>query len=1072
MCRYVWERKQLDSAYSKRRYIYIYHSICQHGELTRVTYCDKAIALGLPKLYAWYLSTRSKPRTDLSSDDHSPDSASDDNLSSTTFGVSSFLAPTPSANKNSFSQSHTQQQHHTTMSTLTPLEPGNSHNRHLGVVEPGDSTTRHLDLIPRSALEPRTHPTSANGHGDRVSQPQVSGYHNVNIDIPLDAAPLLSMEASHDGMLTKLVAQLESHPTDSYAFIVTHEHSSYVSSVSTRPLIGAEESTVPKLSDGHDTIPQCQHSARNTEAKSTSPRKPIPSQWISKSTGPSLATAQRAKDRSHKKGSQSGSPIEVKTLRGTRSSVDLKGPSCAEAATFLTKEALDAVEKNLTSPISHHSASKLHGSSSKPTWHSPGTPPLRSSPSQQITVKDRLSATKAGLLSAISTHSRAPSSIAVSTGANSFYTAEGSPVRSPVSTELSFCSAAETLDDNDIPQLDLYADSNIKQDERDADATPLAMLKTTTSTIGRKKSKPQLALRTSLSYMLPAGASSRAKSVKSVMGTSTTDMSAPSQTSPRQPSRIPRVIATSDSASARAATRSSALKQTQPPHTRAPKAKAHREHSLPTTPPSSSPRHVRTLNSSGTTPILAFKASRDDVDAVCATPKSLTTDITSLQTHPDSVNQYSIEDKRVAGLEASHTLRGVLAITPLAPALTDPVPNDSAIIYSRKKPGTSGTMLNRLNILSPLIVMMAHTVKLGTLHLNNRCEDAMAGGQSDPSTSKSEAMPSRGRSQEYIPNVRKQVQSEQSALSSLGSDLRATAPAFVPQLPESKRSANPVHGASLPEQSETFPTDFSSVDRNGIPWLYYMYPIQFAYDQGFRNGRTKSPRKFKPKKQRQSLSLEPHQHQPQQTTSPSTEAVSIAVPATHYTQRQSSAELMPPPPVPTDRRRDKTPHTELPQHTSSEPTSEVSPACDDTSSPFSTQLDIIAQQSSVGNTMPINSSRYSNIDLTTVRNVGLPFPQPNFRPPTYYTIPYRHNRHHYRSGGNGLYGGRGCVGIPMHATAPFPDPVAPQGRPLHSNVLNQPRGFAIGSESCGFVDIAVAAERGGGEACNTCAPDH
>ena len=95
--------------------------------------------------------------------------------------------------------------------------------------------------------------------------------------------------------------------------------------------------------------------------------------------------------------------------------------------------------------------------------------------------------------------------------------------------------------------------------------------------------------------------------------------------------------------------------------------------------------------------------------------------------------------------------------------------------------------------------------------------------------------------------------------------------------------------------------------------------------------------------------------------------------------------------------------------------------------------------------------------------------------PTYYTIPRRGNR--YRHPGNGLYGGRGnAAGIPIDATAPFPNPVAPQGRVAQNQAeggnSTDYSGYTIGREACGMIQIDRAGEQIGLLACNACDPDH
>ncbi|KAF1936648.1 hypothetical protein EJ02DRAFT_459372 [Clathrospora elynae] len=142
--------------------------------------------------------------------------------------------------------------------------------------------------------------------------------------------------------------------------------------------------------------------------------------------------------------------------------------------------------------------------------------------------------------------------------------------------------------------------------------------------------------------------------------------------------------------------------------------------------------------------------------------------------------------------------------------------------------------------------------------------------------------------------------------------------------------------------------------------------------------------------------------------------------------------------------------------------------------PLANQLNMIAEQNALSNCTNSNALRHFNVNLTSVRNVGFPSGPRNIQPPTYYTVP-RHG--HRNNRGNGLYGGRGnAAGVPIDATAPPPNPTPPQGRQdqaqTYGTVPVDYSGYTIGKESCGLVNITVATERGGGEPCNACAPDH
>jgi hypothetical protein len=114
-------------------------------------------------------------------------------------------------------------------------------------------------------------------------------------------------------------------------------------------------------------------------------------------------------------------------------------------------------------------------------------------------------------------------------------------------------------------------------------------------------------------------------------------------------------------------------------------------------------------------------------------------------------------------------------------------------------------------------------------------------------------------------------------------------------------------------------------------------------------------------------------------------------------------------------------------------------------SPFAAQKALIDRHIPYPNAR-VTEVPISGIDITTIRNVGLPSTR----------------RRTHRSD-NGLYSyrGRGVPGLRMADTIPFPPPVAPQGRPVQS----------AGEEACGRIDIVYAMERIGGEACLECEVD-
>jgi hypothetical protein len=1026
------------------------------------------------------------------------------------------------------------------MSTLTPSDAGRPQHWDVVIQERDDQPSRQAAFIPRSALLNGLPTGRVSNINSANSLLDTQGYSNVNIDIPLNTQSSLHMELTHDGKVTELVARFESYYTGySDASEESHDDDTHASSIAAdhpnepeagtvrRPPNEPEAGTVRRPPNEHIELEPTAHTVGHA---GQSPRKQLPAQWMPKSSAPKLATAQRAKERTHKKGSESGSPIETRTLRGTRSSVELGKMHGREGATYLTKEALAAVETSVTSPTSPLSPSRTHGSPSKRLWNSPTGSPLRSSTRQHPTFSIKMSPTKSTHLHADSVsaaHSRTSSSVA-----NSFRTAEGSPVRSPASTEASFQSAAENSD-TDVPSFDLYADSYDKQVLPGSGSPRASTMKAKTE--GKASSmKPNLAFKTP---MADAG-SNNSQNSTATLTSATSDGDTYMSNSPWSPdpsvreSRIPRIggVTSKIAVPAQNATlkRAQSVKNlatkvkilqnmhAEPHEIALPGTPAH-EVPLPETPAPGARPHVRTLNSSGATPIISrashtecshhgpddtFEPTPDDerqVHAHVGSAKRIA-DTSATERHIDVlVADLVPEQIDTLGLEALQLGRTPDAIPlPLSGRNSrvasnatvratqdpsDPVLMDPSIIYSRKKSGAFGTVLARPLITVPtIIVMVTHTLPIGTLHLNTDQDTAATNQSSDAANNGS---PVRGRRDWYVPNVRRQADSEHSTRSSMGSDLRADAPAFVPSVATNAEPTttptNPApEGTTLVSlaslQDRPGLPDVAMLDPDGLPFLWYMFQAQFAYEQGFRNGRLRSPKKFKPKKQRSSVSS-PADAQPQ----PFNRAVPIVGPnstsphSIAAKQRMTSAELMPPPPLPVNRRQ----HQEDNLRENSHPSMQNQPETPEaTNQPFSSQLNFIAEQAALRNRTNThhNPPRHFNvgIDLTTVRNVGLPSGPRNMMPhgPTYYTVP-RHRRHP----NNGLYSGRGnAVGIPMDATAPFPNPVPPQGRLDHGQIQGGVQdsfgGHTIGKEACGTVNLAVATELMSGAACNACAPDH
>ncbi|KAG9193067.1 hypothetical protein G6011_03102 [Alternaria panax] len=1036
-------------------YHYSYVSTCRHAEFTRISYCNNAIALDLPR-----------------TDSHLPDDQSANDNSDAQSGSSAHL-PASSVNNSSSSHSqshpHTQQQHQSqhnnNMSTITPPEAGRAPTWDALVQERDAQAHHQTAFIPRSAPVdgPCARQITLNDASPVLNR---QGNSNVDIDIPLNTRSSLHMEVTHDGKVLELVARFESYSGHSDACEGFHDEP-------VDPTTGLQTTAV-HLQEQADH----QYAGHTFGAAGHSPRKSIPTQWLPKSTGPSLATAQRAKARTSKNSWDIDSPDEVKTLRGTRSSTDLGRTHGKEGALYLTKEALAAVNSTIASPTSPLSPSRLHGSPTKRPWNSPTGSTLRSSVRQK-NLSLRISRTKSTHLNTepiSAAHSRAPSSVATSTGRVLFHTAEGSPVRSPASTEHSFQSAAENPEDLDAPSFDLKANSDDEQIHHDSSSPRSA----TANTESKQSSlTPKLALR------IPPSDSrhnlhEEAPCTPTVAPGGSHMFEHPlSPVSPTQESRIPRVGVTSKIP---APFRSSAIRRVESVKSLQCKLKALQAMQsdatnvpLPETPNPvpASLRHVRTVDSTGSTPVLSRTCESHDGDQTTGIPSEIEQEQSAhvdspifpadvdIPDHPNNIPacdaNYDYVNKSTVDHEVSHkAMKPENVPWGVPPALSH------------------GTTLARPSSVPTIIVMMAHNLDLGNLNLEARREEPASTSTDHINDAAGNVTSVRGRSEWYVPHERKQGNSGRSTQSSTGS-LRATAAEFVPKAPSISSPIEVPTNITPPASSHDLAglPDATVLDRNGIPFLWYMYGVQFAYEQGYRNGRPKSPKKFKqPRKQGASLSS------PVGSPQPSSKAVLITNPrpaiplSAAAKQRFTSVDLMPPPPLPTNRRHEESLQenydTGFNQDKSILHIAEAG-----ASQPFANQLNMVSEQNALSNRTNSNAPRHFNVDLTTMRNVGFPSGPRNMCPPTYHTVP-RHG--HRNSRGNGLYGGRGNAGVPIDATAPFPEPVPPQGRSDQGRAYGAPpfdySGYMIGKESCGLVKIAVATERGGGEPCNACAPDH
>ena len=547
-----------------------------------------------------------------------------------------------------------------------------------------------------------------------------------------------------------------------------------------------------------------------------------------------------------------------------------------------------------------------------------------------------------------------------------------------------------------------------------------------------------------------------------------------SPVSASQSSRIPR-MSISKGSRAHAPTLSSTLKQTKSTQTlRSPKAPKRANEiersSVSRATGARSLRHVRTVDSLGSTPILPDRKSREASIPVSVTGTAGVTSVTT--TAIERVAQHRNVNLLTSCLQnttldtqrliqpaqntnaSSPTSRATSTSTVRAPrAIDDPASTDCAVIYSRKQLHDSS--MHFWSLKSTLSRYSNNSI-VGGIHSSDADDeyDGSTTSAPGPENDVLNISPARGRSAEYNPSVRRATVSEVSVQSSLASDLRATAPEFVPGCSDTT-AENDITG-----QAGAIP-DMYALDSYGIPWFYHMYPAPWLFPPMYAtNHRFKSPKKFRHKKQRPTINSPIENKKAQDEVLPSIETQTNASGVdTSVPQLEGSNE-----------------NADISTYQKSTTTSGdacstgASPYVKPSEGPFATQFDMIARQTALQASS--NTTPAPHVDLTNIRNVPThdPLRQPHTH--SYNTVTSR--RHHLRLAGNGLYGGRGNAGVPLYATAPFPDPVPPMGRPTEQ-CGKDPKadvGYNIGTNACGTIEIEKAAEHGGEQSCNTCEPDH
>ncbi|KAJ4982589.1 hypothetical protein SVAN01_11917 [Stagonosporopsis vannaccii] len=927
-------------------YQYLYFTTCQHGELTLITYCGKAKALDIPEQDS--LSRRSL-RT------------------GTDYQVAKSLSPLPptssSASTRNATHLHSPPDQHCNMTTFPPFKASSTP----GFASVTDNAIQHSNhgatRAPRSAFpEP----------GVLDNTPQLTS---------LTAMRALEAFTSHNADGTLALSRKDSHHVSPRTAIAT-----------CRPVDDTWNSDVDAAGHGTsessiDIITE-RGSISRKDGKAASQRTPSPARRLSSPTSPMFSTAQADKPGGQSKAQSGDNSTDHERLRAPRSSYDMEETTTVKA-TFLTKEALDAVDANTISPKLRRSPTQKRQSPTKQPWNS-----LTMSPKMGSLRRSTGSPTKpstpprTALLGShiVSEHRRAPSSV-VSTGATTFHTAHGSPVRSTVCSQSSYSSAEDCADHAHHAHPDLPdepADIGGKQiDELHSDRsntnTPGSSMK-----VRARPSKPQL----SISIPSRDSASGVRKTPVSALVSPTSSSSGASPGSDRldvssascpamQSSRIPR-ISPGKGSTVRAPTLSSMLKQTKSAQTLRPSEASKRTADPSPMPdnkvsPTNAPRHVRTLDNTGSTPVILDRGTRS-----C-----------------------SISASRLA------------VRTPSRATSTSTV----KAIQNGRGPSPKGNM---------------HASDADDEH-DDSAAPASISAKDTPS------LPLRGRS---APNLHRDAASDMSSHSTSTSHLRPTAEEFVP--------AQNITSMNQEGASGKLPLvlpDLYSLDGYGIPWYYHMYPVPCLFPPIFAKGRSNSPRKPRPRNRRST----PGDHPPDQghvLSTSSFEPVESPAAVATAPQLENAAS-------------DKLTHdrkifgTVTGAATMPAATNFVEPCVGS----FASQFDEVAHQAT--RQPGTKKNRPPQDDLTTIRNVAT---REQITSQGYHTLPSRRRTQHT---GNGLYGGRGSVGVPLHATAPFPTPVAPMGRPADRH-----GGYNIGTGACGNFDIAKAFEHGGRQACNTCEPDH
>jgi hypothetical protein len=230
-------------------------------------------------------------------------------------------------------------------------------------------------------------------------------YSNVNIDIPCATESSLSMELTHDGKVMQLVTRFEpftehkdsdaeeAHLRGGPCLHGSTATTKYFQGQHSLRLDGSDTDTVRAASGHYETVKEIV--SPQSDKAADSPRKPIPSPW--KTTQPHAPVFQTDRRKAERE--------KRRSLQGAGSS------------TYLTKDAIEAVNSDITTVSGPSSPTKFLRQQSKASLQSPSGSSARSSPRQAATIKIQVSPARSsrptvqshGAASDVQDQGRAPS---------------------------------------------------------------------------------------------------------------------------------------------------------------------------------------------------------------------------------------------------------------------------------------------------------------------------------------------------------------------------------------------------------------------------------------------------------------------------------------------------------------------------------------------------------------------------------------------------------------------------------------------------------------------------------------